>query len=137
MVARHRVVDPRSCENESIVASESRNHDRSCHCQCSWMPKNRIHRRHRYPILGRMLDSFEWKRGNISKIGEDIEHDDYGTAYQQSTRQIASRIAHLAAKKCHIRPSSLGKDRTNHRFTKEQREGKAACNSETRLSGLR
>jgi len=111
-ILRHRKIDPGSGENQSIVATKRRNHDRRCHAQRARISECGLHRRNRDAILRRMLDFWKRQERQIRNVREHIQNHNGAGANQKRTDKISRRITHFAAKKRDVRPGGLGKDRT-------------------------
>ncbi len=105
-VTRHRVVDARARQNQSIVASEGGDHDRNGHQDHAGLAQRRFHRFSSHSIR-RFLQSgkgAERQRHHVSNIGEQIESDHRATTNQQRARQVASGVADLAAGESDVVP---------------------------------
>jgi hypothetical protein len=135
-VARHRIVNASSGENETVVATEGGDHDRCCHAHRTGTTEDCVHHCHCDPIPRCVFDFRKRQHSDVGKIGQQIKDDYAAASDHQRTHKIFSRLAHFAADKRDIRPGSLREERTHHRFSKEQRERKSTNKCETGLSSL-
>src|SRR5439155_9129349 len=102
--------------------TERGDHDRSGHAQRTRMTEYGVHHRHGHAILWRVLDFRKRQHGEIRKVGQQIKYHHDAAAQHERTHQIFAWIAHFAADKCDIRPGSLRKQWTAHRFSEKQRK---------------
>ena len=113
-IARHRKIDSGAGENQSVVATESRDHDRSRHAHRARISKNGGHRRHRDAILRSVLDFGKWQQSEISNVRQQIKNYHASAAEEQCAHQISRGIAHFASDERNIRPGGLRKERADH-----------------------
>ena len=135
-VARHRIVNASSGENETVVATEGGDHDRSCHAHRTGLTEDCVHHCHSDSIVRCVLDFRKGQHSDVGKIGQHIENDDDAAAHDQRAHKIFSRLAHFAADKRDICPGGLREEWPDHRFSKQQRERKSTNECETGLSTL-
>src|SRR4029077_7608271 len=74
-VARHRIIGASAREDQSIIATERRNHNCDRHDRRSGAGKNYVCRFRCDAIARRILDRGEWKRCQISHIRQQIKSD--------------------------------------------------------------
>ena len=103
-IARHRVVNTRARQNQSIVTTKRRDHDRDRHDDRAAWSKHSLHHRGRDTILRRVLNSRKRQRHDVSEVREQIERHDQAAAEQQRARQILPGIAHFAGRERHVVP---------------------------------
>src|SRR6476469_6825969 len=136
-ITRHGIVNPRSRENQSIVTTESGNHDRCGHAHRSWPTEDGVHHCYGYAVVWRVLDFRKRQHRQISKVSQQIKYDHNGAPSYKRAHEIFSRIAYFAADKCHIGPCRLRKEWTDHRSSKKERESERAGNCKAGLRRLR
>src|SRR4051812_37799929 len=114
-IPRHRVVSPRSRENQAIVAAEGGDHDRNRHNGRAGPWEDYVRGLGRDPVARRILDCGERKRSEVSDVCEQIKSDDEEGAEREREWNIASRIFHFAGGEGDVVPCVRGEKRVGLR----------------------
>src|SRR5207302_866852 len=69
-IACHCVVNAGAGENQPVITTERRNHDRRSHAHSARMTEDGVHPQHGYAILRRMLYFRKRQHGQVSDIGQ-------------------------------------------------------------------
>src|SRR5207248_3326926 len=87
-VTCHRIVNASAGENETVVATERGDHDRSCHAHRTRLTEDCVHHCHSDSIVRCVLDFRKGQHSDVGKIGQHIENDDDAAAHDQCAHKI-------------------------------------------------
>ena len=135
-VTGHRVVNAGPGENQSVVTSKGRDHDRSRHDDRTEGPEDMLHQSGADPVLRRVLNSLQRERDDVGEICRDVEYDDDQAADQQRARQILRWVFNLAGRECDVVPGGLGKQWPRHRPAQYEPKCENTADGRGRLDSL-
>src|SRR5262249_45015320 len=118
-------------ENESVIATESRNHNCYSHDRRTSAGKNYVRRFRRHSIARRILNRSKRQRGEISNICEQIQADHEKRAKRERERHVAARIDHLASRERDVVPSVCREKRISLRHANSHEEAKSSSGCQT------
>src|SRR5439155_4748198 len=95
-VTRHRIIGTRTGENQSIIATEGRNHNRHCHDRRPGAWKDYVGSFRSDTIAWSILDRGERKRRQISDVRQEIKSDNQKRAEGERQRYVAPRFLHFS-----------------------------------------